>query len=311
MTWERAQLFRNLAVMIESGVPLPRAVETLQGQWAGQPLGEALAGFQLQLARGCSLSQAGASVGQPFQRLHIALLRLGEESGALPEALEVLAEYEEEQCKLGQQVRSQLAYPLLVLACLLVMMAVGLPWLAHSLPGSYSWTPCWLLLGALLAVARLRQPALHWLQARPPFSSLRRAWATSQFLGLWSRLLERGVPLATSLELAGDASACDECQQACLDVRAQLIAGHSLAGAFQRSSYFGPDVKGCVVSGTESGGLAEMLLALQNLEKQKLQATIEASVRLLTPTITVLLGLLLLIFLHQTLTPLLALVNSL
>lgn len=95
MNWNRAQLFRNLAVMIDSGVPLLKAVESLRLQWAGENLGEALENFQVQLARGRSLSQAGSSVGDPFRRLHVALLRLGEESGALHEALDVLAQYEE------------------------------------------------------------------------------------------------------------------------------------------------------------------------------------------------------------------------
>lgn len=311
MNWNRAQLFRNLAVMIDSGVPLLQAVESLRAQWAGEKLGEALENFHGQLARGRSLSQAGRSVGDPFRGLHVAVLRLGEESGALQEALDVLADYEEEQCQLRHQVHSQLAYPLLVLACLLGMMAVGLPWLAHTLPGSFSYRPVWLLLASTAALLVFHRKILSWLRLRPPFSHLRRAWATSQFLGLWSGLLERGVPLATSLELAGDASACAECQQACQQICQQLRDGQTLARAFQSSSFFGPDVKGCVVSGTESGGLSDMLLGLQRLEKQKLQSTIEASVGLLTPALTVVLGLLLLIFLRQTLTPLLALVNQL
>lgn len=310
MTWSHAQLFRNLAIMYKGGVPLERAVDTLRIQWRGQPLGEALERMYLQLCQGRSLSQAGRSVGGPFRDLHVALFRIGEESGGLDESLEVLASYEEESCRLKQQIRSQLAYPILVLGVMLVLLGAGLPWMSRMLPGSISCVPTLLLLGGLLGVGLRHRQLLEWLGRYRPFSDLRRSWATSQFLGLWSGLLDRGIPLAKSLDLAGQASPCPLCSQACQQLTRQVVEGIPLAEAFHENEYFAVSVKGCVVAGLESGRLPRMLKALKLLEDQQVACTIEATVSLLTPLIMAFLGLLLLIFLHQTLTPLMALLNS-
>ncbi|MBT9588558.1 type II secretion system F family protein [bacterium] len=311
MNGSRAQLFRSLAVMVRAGVPILRAVQTLKVQWREYPAGPSLDRFHLQLCQGKSLSQAGRGIGEPFQELHLAVFALGEQSGSLDEALEVLAGYEEDRSRLGQQIRSQLAYPLLVLATMLVLLGVGLPWLARALPGTVSWPTSLLVLTGVGAVSLGHRRVVQWLGTCHPFSDLRKAWASSQFLGLWSGLLERGVPIAQSLVLAGRASPCPECRQACQQLISDIVEGGDLGQVFQASAYFAPAVKGCVVAGVESGRLPAMLGALKRLEDQRIGCALDSSVALITPFVMVLLGLLLLLFLHQTLTPIMGMMGNL
>jgi len=311
MSWSRAQLFRSLALMVRTGMPILRAVETLRAQWQGQPAGESLGKFHLRLCLGRSLSQAGRGLGEPFQDLHLALFELGEQSGGLDDALEVLASYEEDRCRLSQQIQSQLAYPLLVLASMLVMLCLGLPWLARTLPNTFSASIAVLTLLLVGALSVCHRKILHGLGQCKPLSELRKAWATSQFLGLWSGLLERGVPIAQSLVLAARANPCPDCRRACLQLISDIVEGGDLGKVFQASTYFTPAVKGCVVAGVESGRLPAMLGALKRLEDQRIGCALDSSVALITPCILALLGLLLLLFLHQTLTPVLGLMGKL
>lgn len=289
--------------MLRGGIPLVKALESLIRRDSHPAQQQIL----VRLLQGQCLSQAGTAHFTPLQ---LALIRVGENTGKLDDALLLLADYEEGRTQRRQQLQAQLAYPCLVFVVLLVMLEIGLPMLAQQLPwgghGPLLWLPSLLVGVGLLLAFRLRGRWLAWIQRYPPWSELQRRWATLQFLTVWSSTLEAGIPLLTSLQLAREANTISPCRQALQRVTQGLKDGKDLGEAFAENGYFPQALTGTVEAGLECGRLPRLLKAVLALEEVAFSATLDGAIALLAPLMLLICGLVLLISLHQTLTPLLA-----
>ena len=105
---------RQLALLVNSGVSLLQALELLQQQVDEPGLRSSLEEILQQLHTGHKLSVAFAEHPNVFGPLVVAMIKLGEESGALAKSLERLAEWLENDQRTLLRVRSALIYPAIV-----------------------------------------------------------------------------------------------------------------------------------------------------------------------------------------------------
>lgn len=308
MSHERAQIFRSLCLLQQSGVTIDRSLELLGRQFADRPAGLSLCKAANVLRSGGSLAQAARAGEGLFTSYHQALMGLGEKSGNLDGSLATLAQHEERSQELRGRLLAQLTYPALVFLFMLGFMLVGGPWLLSKVVPWFVF-PAVLIAG--LCGAALAYVGRHRLANLAPVRRLQRNLATAQFLGNWSGLLEQGVPLLTSLQLAAHASLDPKCRQAITQIIERLRAGQDLAGCFESSDYFAPLVKGTVKAGLECGRLAGMLRALVHIYEIEMNSALEAITALLGPILMMLMGALLMIFLWFTAGPMIRLAGSL
>src|SRR6266545_4874636 len=108
-------LTQQLATLVESGLPLDRAL-AIQEELAGSPRLKAIVTDLLNSVRGgSSLSEALAKHHpRPFSRLYINMVRAGEKGGVLEVTLRRLAEFLESRAAFNEAVVSALAYPLVI-----------------------------------------------------------------------------------------------------------------------------------------------------------------------------------------------------
>lgn len=119
LSWmETAQLCRSLSLLLHSGITLAEGLQLL-ARTEEEKMQRLLSELALQLETGSSLSDAMASQGV-FSCEVTGLVRAGEKTGRLEEALRSLAEYYEDRVRITRQLRSALAYP-----CLLLMLLLG------------------------------------------------------------------------------------------------------------------------------------------------------------------------------------------
>ena len=118
---ELAVFSRQFATLVASGMPMLRTLHTLEEQTQDEMIREAVAGIREDVEAGSSLEQAMERYPKVFDRLFRAMVRSGEQSGRLEEALDRIAFQVEKADALRRQVKSALMYPALVFGFALIV----------------------------------------------------------------------------------------------------------------------------------------------------------------------------------------------
>lgn len=313
---------RQLATMIESGVPLLESLKALIRQTGNRKLVEVLRQVTAEIEKGKSLSEAFRNFQDCFPGFFINMLVAGEVSSTLDQAMDRLAETFEKSYELSSKVKAAMAYPLLVagfslLAVIGLMVAVvpmfaemfqeagsALPLPTRVLLGiSRSLQSCWyfylsLPLLLLVAVTRaVKTPGGRLLADTlalkvPVMGALLTRAVVSRFARILSTLLKSGVPLLLSLETVentlGNAAAAREISQA----RSGIREGGGLALALANSKFFSPMALSMIAIGEETGSLDLLLDRLASYYEQDVEAMIARLSSLLEPLLITGVGLL-------------------
>ena len=122
---------RQLATLIESGIPIMRALHLLQEEETDKRLSQVLEDMIQDVEQGRLLSEAILIQGGAFPGLYSRLIQVGEKVGNLEVVLRQLAEYMEREEGIVRKVRGAMAYPVLVLlmsfGLMALMLTVALP----------------------------------------------------------------------------------------------------------------------------------------------------------------------------------------
>src|SRR5215213_6850888 len=118
---------RQFATLIDSGMPMLRSLHTLEDQTEDERLRDAITGIRQDVEAGSSLADAMERRPQIFDPMFRAMVRSGESSGRLDEALERVAFQLEKLDALRRQIRSAMMYPafVFVLAAFIVPVFAG------------------------------------------------------------------------------------------------------------------------------------------------------------------------------------------
>ena len=111
---ELAVFSRQFATLVASGMPMLRTLHTLEEQTQDDKIKEAVAGVRADVEAGSSLEQAMERHPKVFDKLFRAMVRSGEQSGRLEDALDRIAFQVEKADALQRQVKSAMMYPALV-----------------------------------------------------------------------------------------------------------------------------------------------------------------------------------------------------
>lgn len=330
-----AVFYRSLASMVSAGVPIGRALDLLSLQSEHEGLAAAASWCGRDLREGRRLSAAMARHGRYFGSVAVAMVRLGEETGALHHILPRLAESQEKGCALKRRLLSAMAYPAVVLAiCLLAFLAlpgmvlqpllgslstlgVEMSWPTRVLLGLYkaqSSPLVWLLglsgLAAavpatrrLLADAEVRLRLSDALLRVPMLGrALRMAAAVEVSRGL-ALLLETGVPLLKAVELLAASSANPSLSEALTRAAHGLRQGASMGELLMSERCLPRLVGQMLILGADTGKTSDLLRSVAQLCEESLEhdlAMLEAAAK---PLVLAFLGLLAGFLIAATMSP--------
>jgi len=314
-----AIVFRGIAALVSSGVPLERAIAASEPLASGA-LRQALTMARERLREGASFASALAVGRGVVPGLVIGMIRAGERGSQLGPALEQIAAHLEQEAELVARVRQALTYPLLLavagaasvavittvvvprFAAILSDLGQELPPATRLLLGmsqflSRFWLPL-LLLAALAiwaAVEWLRRPAgrkqVEEALLRLPFiGPVRRALATARVMRALGGMLRAGMPLLPALdaarEAAGDLAIAERLERS----RERVVQGAALAAALEREGALNPSALQLVMVGESTGRVAEMALGAGNLAAQEAERGLRTLVTALEPALIVAFG---------------------
>ena len=142
---ELAVFSRQFATLVASGMPMLRTLHTLEEQTQDEQINEAVAGVRADVEAGSTLEQAMERHPKVFDRLFRAMVRSGEQSGRLEDALDRIAFQVEKADALRRQVKSALMYPALVFGfaavVLIAIVAFVIPVFVEDLRRTRRRTP--------------------------------------------------------------------------------------------------------------------------------------------------------------------------
>ncbi|WP_110973387.1 type II secretion system F family protein [Pseudomonas huaxiensis] len=330
----------QLATLLEAGQPLESALRLLARQRQPRAMRELLARLQQQVKAGASLSSAMSREGRNFSSFYLSLVRAGEASGTLVDALGQLAHYLERAQTQRGELASALIYPAFllvgVLGSLVLLLAyvvpqfvpvfadlnIVLPALTEAVLGLGEVLVHWGLFIALAGVLSgagvllaLREPhrrqALHGRLLRSAgLGGFLQALETARLAQTLGTLLSKRVALLASLDIARQV-ARNLAMRAALTQAAQAVReGLSLAIALERSGVFPELAMHMIRVGEQSGQLGEMLLRLARIYDRQVQTSTKRFMAALVPTLTLLMTLMVALIMLAILLPLMELTST-
>lgn len=130
-------LSRELASLLKSGVPILKALDIISEQSGHSRLKDIISSIRNDIKEGSAFSSALLKYPAMFNPVYIALIRSGEDSGSLPQALLRIAEYRVRQEEMLSRLRMALAYPLFMAAVGVATVAFMLAYVMPRLTGLF------------------------------------------------------------------------------------------------------------------------------------------------------------------------------
>jgi len=320
---KRAAFFRSFATLVGAGVSLRRALETMLVECRDPVFAETVRSIVADVDRGVALSVAAARHPHEFSRVALAMVRAGEEGGALDAALFQVAELEERAAALRKRLGAALAYPAVVtvaagallaflvantmpaFASMFAQMHVELPPTTRTLIAAgnalrdpRAWGVGVAALAAIVGVTRYLRGsdgalALWFARAQlavPGFGQIRAKSEVARFSRTLGALLHGGVDVVAALDAARDVMESLVYRRGSEGIADALHRGDSLYDAMSGAHLFDATFLQLVRAGEESGSLDAMLLRLATYNELDVETSLAAIGSVVEPVLICILG---------------------
>jgi len=310
---------RQLASMLDAGIPLTRALYTLSRQAPKPALREAVEEAARAVEGGMGFSDALRAHPDIFSSLYVGMIDAGEVGGSLVEMLRRLAEQLERDKSLRDNIRSATFYPVLIL-CFATLVVLGMmffivPLFVNFFPAglelplatkiivglSESLRHFWYfwILGVAGIVFGIRyyvnspsgRRAWDRLKFRvPAFGPVFHRATTARFLRTLATLLGGGIPVLQALEASGAAAGNSLVAEAAAAAAEKIQEGKSIAGPLEESGFFPPMVIQMVAIGEESGALPFLLTRVAEFYEEEVATMTKGLAAVIEPLMIIFVG---------------------
>jgi type IV pilus assembly protein PilC len=319
---------RQFATLIESGMPMLRSLHTLEDQTQDERLRDAITGIRQDVEAGSSLADAMERRPQIFDPMFRAMVRSGESSGRLDEALDRVAFQLEKLDALKRQIRSALMYPGFVFAFAVVVMLVVVAFIVpvfvgvfeeivKGQPGESAQLPLmtritmgvssfitgfwfiWLpgLVGGAIGFLQWKKTESgrpQWDRVKLKIPAHIGDVIQKASLARWSRTfagtVASGVPILQSIKITGQTAGNAQVEFAMDDVYNSVRSGGTIAHPIEKNDLFPPMVGHMITVGEETGQLEQMLHKIADFYEAEVDAKVKALTSLLEPLMIVFVG---------------------
>jgi type IV pilus assembly protein PilC len=334
---------RQLATLIDSGLPLLRSLNVLAKQERDKVLKKTIDKLADSVQSGSTFSDALALHPKIFNDLYVNMVKAGEVGGVLELVLTRLSEFQEKAAKLKNKIISAMVYPIIVmtmalgiLSFLLVFIVPRFEVIFHDLLGDKPLPPVTrfvlgasafmkdnglILLGAILVmvfaynfIGRTKKGRLaidNFKLRMPLFGNLNRKTAISRFARTLGTLVTSGVPILQALNITRDTAGNAAIARAIARVHDSVKEGESIVQPMEASKVFPPMVVSMVDVGEETGKLPEMLLKIAEVYDDEVDNAVAALTSMLEPIMIVFLAVIVGTIVLALFTPLISIITGL
>ncbi|MCH7504460.1 type II secretion system inner membrane protein GspF [PVC group bacterium] len=332
---------RQLATLIDAGLPLLRSLNILHDQLKPGALKNALKSVAEDVESGSTFSEALGKFPKAFDKLYISITKVGEVGGVLDVVLNRLADFSEKNARLKSRVAAAMIYPAVVIVMSIGVIAVLMTFvipkfkevfrdMGEALPGptlflmnvSDAFREKWHLMivgvvGLIVGFKYLRkiekvQFYFDHIQLKLPIvGPLVQKVAIANFTRTLGTMIGSGVPILQSLSIVKDAIANSVIANAIESVRSSIREGESIAAPLGQCNVFPPMVVSMIDVGEETGVLDQMLFKIADNYDEEVDVAVGALTSLMEPILIVVMAVIVGFIVIAMFMPLIALMGSL
>jgi type IV pilus assembly protein PilC len=311
---------RQLATMVDAGIPLVQALQILAEQIENRSLQEVVTCVYQDIQAGMSFCAALGKHPAVFSEFFINMARAGESSGMLDEVLERVATYFERQSALTRKIRTSLVYPAVVITMAVLITSVLLLKVVPTfksifdLLGSKLPLPTQILIavsdtlrkfflfwaGALVLLGVLFKKYINTEKGRynfdnfklkmPVLGQLFRKVAIAKFSRTFSTLVKSGVAVLGALEIVSKTSGNKVIEEAVVNCSKAVRDGEPISRPLARSGVFPPMVCRMINVGEQTGQLEKMLSKIADFYDEQVDSASQALTSMIEPLVIAFLG---------------------
>ena len=311
---------RQLATLIDAGIPLVQALGILSEQIENENLKHVVIIIRQDIEAGASFSDALSKHPAVFSELFINMTRAGEASGMLDEVLDRLAIYLEKSAALTRKIRSSLVYPAVVVSMAILITAFLLIRVVPTFKGIFDvlggTLPLptriligasdllrkgfLLLAGALIFLGFMLKRYISTDKGRYNFDArklklvvlgpLFRKVALAKFSRTFSTLVKSGVSVLSALDIVAKTSGNKVIEETLLSARNAVRDGEPIAQPLSKSGVFPPLVYHMISVGEQTGQLEKMLSKIADFYDDQVDAAVAGLTSMIEPLVIAFLG---------------------
>lgn len=322
-TRDLAVLTRQLATLVDSGLPLLRGLRILTKQSSVPAVKDILQKMCESVEGGSNFSEALAQHPRTFDNLYVNMAKAGEAGGSLNESLNRLADFLEKGQKLKSKIKSAMTYPTVVLVIALgitaFLMATVIPqfeklfkdmlgknaqlppitrfvvgisnnFVTYAVPIVFGIVALVFLVRLLGKTEKGRYAIDLFKLKMPVFGEIIRKGAIARSTRTLGTLMSSGVPVLQALDIVRDTSGNAVIAKAYQDIHDSVKEGENMTPPMEASGQFPPMVVSMVDVGEETGSLPDMLTRVANTYDGEVDDAVNAMTSIIEPIMIVFLA---------------------
>jgi len=314
-------LTRQLATMIDAGLPLVQCLDILGSQTENKALAKVVGQVRSDVEGGATFADALKKHPKVFDNLYVNMVAAGEAGGILDTILQRLATYMEKLSKIKRQIKSAMIYPAVILfvavAVVSLLLVIVVPMLANMFAESgqqlplptrvvvavsnflKGWGGLVLLVSAVGSIVGLKQfrkteKGLKITDAIalkvPVAGTLIQRVSVAKFTRTLGTLMTSGVPILEGLLIVSRTAGNKIVEEAIVTTRQSVSEGKTLAEPLGRAKVFPPMVVQMISVGEATGALDNMLNKIADFYDEEVDSAVAALTSMLEPMLMIFLG---------------------
>lgn len=312
---------RQLATMMDSGVPLVQSFEIIGKGHENQGMSELLNSIRNDIEGGTTLSEALAKNPLYFDELFCNLVQAGEHAGILDSILDKIATYKEKTELIKSKIKKAMTYPIaiMVVAGIITMILLifvipqfeqlfsgfgaDLPAMTKAVVAMSEWMRdwWWALLATIFGIikaakeAKRRSKAFNifldrYLLKAPVVGAILHKAAIARYARTLSTMFAAGVPLVEAMDSVSGAVGNVVYREAVIKMRDEVSTGTQINVAMKQANLFPHMVIQMTAIGEEAGSVDTMLSKVADFYEAEVDDAVDNMTALLEPIIMAFLG---------------------
>ena len=318
---DRVLFSRQLATLLNAGLPLVQSLRSVNNQTESKPLKIVISRIIADVEAGSALAKAMGKYPDVFNQVYISLIAAGEASGTLDKALERLADQQEKDADIVSKVRGAMIYPIIVLCVMVVVVLFMLVKVLPQVKTLYSETSgaqlplvtqillavsdfvigwWWAIAIVLVVIGVFTSRWARTLGGKRVIDKAKmRAWPIgtlfmkmymARFARTGTTLVASGVPLIQMLNITAKAVDNVYVEDSINKATEKVKAGKSLGQSLEGDPNFLELVPNMLKIGEQSGSMEQMMAKAAEYYEKELDNEIKAIQTIIEPVMMILMG---------------------
>lgn len=314
---------RQLATMINAGVPLARSLATLQAQTESPSLKLRITEISKDIEGGTTFAEALEKHPDVFSPVYINMVKAGEAGGILDDILKKLALQQEKDASIRKKFKSAMAYPsvliFITLSVFIGLMTFVVPKIGKiivDLGGEDAEVPAltksmlsvsnfminqwYVLAGCTLIIVYFLRRYLKTTKGKknkdklllkiPVLKTVIIKVAVARFARTFASLMGAGVSVIESIDVTAKAVGNSLVEEELAAASKEVTEGQPFSVPLSNSKIFPPIVSQMLAVGEETGQIGEILIKVADFYEEEVDATVDSLSSILEPIMIVIMG---------------------